>query len=119
MYDDLYCKVFIDTNLNYEELFSLIMQYIDGKKDAVSYINTDWCSICVKNNKDYNTELYMLNPDDFIYWKYYLDIEPNDIEEREYINKVSNLLKYIRKHCIAVIAACDFEQEIDNNVSEV
>lgn len=42
MNNDLYCKIFIDTNLSYEELFSIIIKYINGKKEAVTYIATGY-----------------------------------------------------------------------------
>lgn len=59
MYDDLYCKVFIDTNLSYEELFSRIMNYVDGKKESFSYVVADWCDMFIQKNKEYNVEQYI------------------------------------------------------------
>lgn len=35
MYDDLYCKVFVDTDMDYEKLFALLINFINGKKEAV------------------------------------------------------------------------------------
>ena len=43
MYDDLYCKVFVDTDMDYEKLFALLINFINGKKEAVNYIITEWC----------------------------------------------------------------------------
>lgn len=114
MYDNLYCKVFIDTDLIYEELFTLISEFINGKKQAVNYISNKWCDISVQKNKEFDIEHYLLNPNDFLYWKYYLDIEPGDIEESEYIKKIYDLLRYIKEHCNDAIVACDFEDELIN-----
>lgn len=111
-HEDLYCKVFIDTNLSYEELFLMIMNFVSGKKESFSYIVADWCDIFVQKNKEYTKEQYLKNTGDFLYWKYYLDMEPVHIEENEYIEKVAGLLKYLRKYCAGVVAACDFEEEI-------
>lgn len=113
MYDNLYCKVFLDTTMDYEELFAIVKNCIYGKKVAVTYINSHWCELSVKKNKEYNTAQYLLDPSDFIFWKYYLDIEPNDIGEREYIKKVSALLKQLKEYCNDVVAACDFEDELN------
>lgn len=112
MYDDLYCKVFLDTNLSYEELFSIVMNYTGGNKVAFTDINTDWCEISIRKNKEYSVTQYSRDVDDFIYWKYYLDVEPMESEENTYIKKLSDLLKYLKGYCRGVIAACDFEEEL-------
>ena len=114
MYDNLYCKMFIDTDLIFEELFALVLKFIGGKKQAVTYICTQWCDISVQKNREYDAEHYLVDPKNFLYWKYYLDIEPNNIEENEYIKKVFNLLGYIKDHCNDAIAACDFEDKLIN-----
>lgn len=113
MYEDLYCKVFLDTNLSYEEIFSMVEKYVAGKKESLNYIIADWCEISIQRNKEYNVEQYLLDIDDFVYWKYYLDIEPMEIEEEEYIKKIFDLLKYLKIYCRGVIAACDFEEELN------
>lgn len=48
MYNDLYCKVFVDTDMDYEKLFALLINFINGKKEAVNYIITEWCDIRVQ-----------------------------------------------------------------------
>lgn len=113
MYDDLYCKVFIDTNLSYEELFSRIMNYVGGKKESFSYVVADWCDMFIQKNKEYNVEQYILDSTDFVYWKYYLDIEPQNIDECQYIKKIANLLSYLREYCKGVVIACNFEDEVN------
>ena len=51
--------------------------------------------------------IYILAP-------YYLDIEPHNIEESQYIENIANLLNYLRRCCKNVIIACDFEDEVNN-----
>lgn len=112
MYNDLYCKVFIDTNLSYEELFSRVMDYVGGKKESFSYIVSEWCDMFIQKNKEYNEEQYLKDTDDFLGWKYYLDIEPMEIDEDTYIKRIHNLLKCLKEYCNGVVAACDFEDEL-------
>lgn len=112
MYDDLYCKVFVDTNLNYEEIFSNVMNYSSGKKESFSYIVTDWCGMFIQKNKEYNKEQYLQDTNDFLYWKYYLDIEPIKTDEDTYIKRIGDLLKHLKEYCKGVVAACDFEDEL-------
>lgn len=112
MYDDLYCKIFIDTNMEYDELFLNVMNYVNGKKKSFSYVVGKWCDMFINKNKEYNEEKHMQDVDNFLYWKYYLDIEPDDIEDAGYIEKISDLIKYLRGYCNDVIVACDFEDKI-------
>lgn len=114
MYNDLYCKVFIDTDMDYNSLFDLIMDSVVGRKNAISFIITDWCDISVRRNKEYRQEQYLIDVTDFLYWRYYLDIEPLDIEEKQYIRNVDKLLRDLREQGMGVVIACDFEDEVNN-----
>lgn len=114
MYDDLYCKIFIDTDIDYALLFDLIMNCVASKREAINYIITDWCDISVRRNKEYKLEQYLKDSTDFLYWKYYLDIEPINIDENQYINNVANLHRYLRVYGMRVIIACDFEDEVNS-----
>lgn len=112
MYDDLYCKIFVDTNLDYEVIFSNVLNYVGGKKESFSYIITDWCDIFIQKNKEYSKEQYLQDINDFVYWKYYLDIEPVEADEEIYIEKIQDLLKHLKEYCNGVVAACDFEDKL-------
>ena len=112
MYDNLFCKIFIDADMEYEKLFTMIKDYIRGEKEAISYISTDWSNISVQKNKEYDMNKYLLNPNDFLYWKYYLDMEPKNVDEKIYIREIAGLLSGLREQGICAIAACDFENEL-------
>lgn len=114
MYDNLYCKVFIDTDMDYTSLFDLIMNYIEGKKEGIDYIITYWCDISVRKNKEYNLEQYLKDSTDFLYWRYYLDMEPVKADENLYIKNITNLLCYLKELGMGVVIACDFEDEVNN-----
>ena len=113
MYDDLYCKVFIDTKLVYDELFLMVLKHVGGKKESFSYILTDWCDMFIQKNKEFSDEQYMKDSGDFIYWRYYIDIEPIETNESNYIEGIKDLLKFLRQYCNGVVAACDFECELN------
>ena len=114
MYDDLYCKVFIDTDMDYNSLFDLIMDCIAGRKHAISFIITDWCDISVRRNKEYRQEQHLIDSTDFLYWRYYLDIDPLNVDKKQYIRSVAKLLKDLREHGMGIVIACDFEDEVNN-----
>ena len=114
MYDDLYCKVFIDTDMDYNSLFDLIMNCVAGRKNAISFIITEWCDISVRRNKEYKREHYLIDSTDFLYWRYYLDIDILNIDEKHYIRNVSKLLRDLREQGMGVVIACDFEDEVNS-----
>lgn len=114
MFDDLYCKVFIDTDMDYAGLFDLILNCVAGRKNAINYIITDWCDISVRRNEEYRQEQYLIDSTDFLYWRYYLDIDPLNIDEKQYIRSVAKLLRDLREHGMGVVIACDFEDEVNN-----
>ena len=116
MYNDLYCKIFVDTDMVYSDLFELILDYANGKKKAIDYIITDWCDISVRKNKEYKTEKNLIDYTDFLYWKYYLDIDPLNIDENQYINNITILFKFLKEHCRGVIIACDFKDEVNGEI---
>ena len=113
MYDDLYCKIFIDTKLVYDELFSIVLEHVNGKKESFSYIVTDWCDMFVQKNKEYSDEQYLKDSRDFIYWKYYIDVEPIEMNESTYIEGIKDFLNFLKQYCNGVVAACDFESELN------
>lgn len=112
MYDDLYCKVFLDTDLSYEALFTEIINHIGGEKESFRYIVADWCDMFVQKNKEHSMEHKRLDAANFLYWKYYLDVEPRNVDECHYIKHIANLLGHLRQFCNGVIAACDFEDAL-------
>lgn len=114
MYDDLYCKVFIDTDMDYTGLVDIIMDCVAGRNHAISFIITDWCDISVRRNKEYKQEQYLIDATDFLYWRYYLDIELLNVDEKQYIRNVAKLLRDLREHGMDVVIACDFEDEVNN-----
>ena len=114
MYNDLYCKVFIDTDMDYDSLFDLIKNCVAGRKHAISFIITDWCDISVRRNKEYKQEQHLIDSIDFLYWRYYLDIDSLNVDEGQYIRNVAKLLRDLREHSMGVVIACNFEDEVNN-----
>lgn len=102
---DLYCKIFIDTNLEYDAFSENVRNFLNGKKVVLSGIVSEWCDMDIRKNKEYipaNT--------DFLYWKFIIDLEPqNNISENVYINNVIMFMDFLKKEFKA-ICACDFEK---------
>lgn len=109
MYEDLYCKVFINSKLEIEELYHVINTIVSGRKEGIRTIKTDWAEMDLRKNKEYN-DRYI---DDFIYWSYYLDIVPSEqVVSSVYIFHIKNFLEKMKLSRITAVAACDFEHEL-------
>ena len=70
----------------------------------------------VRNNDDFKTpkESRSQDPADaFLFWRYYIDIEPKEeVEKSVYIAFISKLLLDLRSQGINAVAACGFEDEL-------
>ncbi|MDG5857033.1 1,4-dihydroxy-6-naphthoate synthase [Clostridium beijerinckii] len=111
-YENLFCKVFIDTN---EERLSLL----NSIKDVVLGITERWTitsnsmELELRKNDDFNESLRFEKRDGFLYSRYYIEIEPiGDIKQEQYISSVSMLLENLWTLGYKAVAACDFENEL-------
>lgn len=104
MTENLYCKIFVDTVSEYNVFFETVRNFLNGQKQAISGITSDWCSLCISRNKE-----YIPQNSDFLYWKFIIDIDPQEnVSESTYINNLKRLVYFLKqKH--NVICACDFE----------
>ena len=78
--------------------------------EPIRTIKARWGEIDLRKNSDFEPKMLEKTPDDFIFWKYYLDIEPQKgIEQAKYINQISRLIEELNLRNIKAIASCDFE----------
>ena len=106
MTENLYCKIFVDTVSEYDVFFENIRNFLDGKKQAVSFIVSDWCNLSIRKNKEYIPE-----NKDFLYWKFIIDIENKNVPENTYINNIRQFIYFLKKNN-SVVCACDFEERL-------
>lgn len=113
MYNNLYCKVYLKIELEIEELYLYLINLVSGKAEPIRIIKTEWGELDLRKNSDFNFKQIEKDPDDFIFWQYYLDIEPQkDIEESKYISQIAKLLHELNKNNINAVASCDFEERL-------
>lgn len=108
MSQDLYCKIFINCGEPIEGLYDAINIYLDGEKCGIRTIRTDLLEIDLRANKE-----YIPNEKDFLYWRYYADIEPCTHVKEDYIDSIRSLLSFFNSKGIQVVAACSFENELE------
>ena len=113
---NLYCKMFVNLTQEYKEAEDIVALLSQGQQAPFGAIHTIFAQIDFRRNDDYKTPIELRSGDpnnSFLYWKYFLDIEPNDeTETATYISGISNLLQAFWEKGIDAIAACDFEDEL-------
>ncbi|WPK12118.1 1,4-dihydroxy-6-naphthoate synthase [Lysinibacillus louembei] len=107
---DLYTKIFLDTNLEKKDIIDLVSKFVNGDVDGSSII-TEQAEIYLFNNGDYIEGEKEQTGDDFLYYRYYFEIEPNEsVSSNIYISKISHLLTELWNAGFTAIASCDFEE---------
>lgn len=104
---ELYCKLFINSELPAKRLFELINLHLKGTKTGIHTIRTDLLELDLRENREYRPD-----SQDFLFWRYYADIETQTGDSRSYISCVKDLMCYLIQKGICAVAACDFENEL-------
>lgn len=68
-----YCKLFVKTSMEYEELYILVSQYLNAERIYLRSLKTNWGTVDVLKNKEYIASTDSVN--DFLYWKFIIDID--------------------------------------------
>lgn len=115
--EDLYCKMFIDFEDELSDADELVSRLTNSPiKFKWGLIETAYAELDVRRNDDFKTpkELRSTDPEDaFLFWKYYIDIEPKDgVSRTQYVSTVGRLLLELWSKGINAIAACSFEDEL-------
>ena len=107
---DLFTKIFLDTDADKGMVIEIVSKIVYGTISG-SNVSTEHADIFIFNNGDFDEDRGNLGNDEFLYYKYYLEIEPaEDVENNTFIVAVSNLLISLRDAGYKAIASCDFEE---------
>lgn len=105
---DLYTKIFLDTNEGKQNVIDCLAVIINGSVEGAS-VESNYLDIYVSKNEDFS-DSRRHTQDGFLFYKYYLDIEPKaGVKDNEFISSIANLLEELWKEDIKAVAACDFE----------
>ncbi|MFG0216219.1 1,4-dihydroxy-6-naphthoate synthase [Brevibacillus porteri] len=113
--ENLYCKLFIDTDIDRESLVQLISKISSGVITKYM-ISTRASEIEVRKNSGFDSENRLDKIDGFLYFRYYCDIEPkNENDKMDYVTSIGVLLRGLWDLNIRAVAACDFEELLPNS----
>ncbi|MCM3042813.1 1,4-dihydroxy-6-naphthoate synthase [Paenibacillus motobuensis] len=106
---DLFTKIFVDSDVDKEMLLDTVLNIVMGTISGSSIL-TKQAEIFIFNNGDFDEDKRNQGNDGFLYYKYYLEIEPTeDADNRNYVSEISNLLTKLWNAEFIAIASCDFE----------
>ena len=108
-----YCKIYIDYPKSGDELTLFIHQLVNGKRDHSS-IYTDKLWIIVNSNDAFMDGKIFEEEDNFLYSKFFLDIESvnDEISDTDFKETTSVLLEKLWESEMKAVASCDFEEEL-------
>jgi hypothetical protein len=108
---DTYCKIFVDTKLESDQLVSLLAGIGGGSIDSRTVTCADY-ELDVMRNEEFDAAKSE-GSDGFLFYRYYLDILSTTESAREpYIQNVARLLEGLWRSGCRAVAACNFESEL-------
>jgi hypothetical protein len=112
---DVYCNLFVDANLDVEDLAFKLSKIFVASADKLGNIKTDLGEISITKNDDYNDELKKDKEEGFLYYRFLLEVEPYvRLGEGNAIQFVSKILKYLWSEDYPATAACAYEDALPN-----
>ena len=107
MKPDWYCKLFIRAEMPEEELLDLINLRLRGARRGIRTVRTKLLELDLIRNDE-----YVPGSQDFLFWRYYADLEAVTEERAAYVRCIRGLMAFLQEWQIETVAACDFEQEL-------
>jgi hypothetical protein len=109
----MFCKIFINSELNEKELEKKIVLMVNGRLDRFTIVS-DTFELSLFKNDDFKACEGKKFPDGFLYFSFFLEI--NSIAEKNlFIESIGNLLKTLWEGNFPAVAACDFEKALPCN----
>jgi hypothetical protein len=114
--ENLYCKVFVDGDMPRHDLVALVAECLSGSIQGRTVVASAM-EVDINDNDDFVPRWRRTPPDDFVYFRFFLDVEPGQSALRApYVAQVGTLLKCLRGRGLKAVAACDFEQELPQSL---
>jgi hypothetical protein len=109
---NIYCKIYVESDLDKAELLQLLARLANGSVHLRTVAAPE-CEIDVVTNEDFSEARNAQGPDQFLFYPYYLDMEPTPTTTRaHFIGCVGELLEGLWRSGCKAVAACDFESDL-------
>ena len=111
--EDLGCEIYVDTDVDEDDLFRLVCSLTGALKGELRTITTDWSEIDIKRNEVFDEIRRLEELDGFLYYRYYFDVEPGESISRDrMIESVGKFLEGLWGLGWKAVTACDYEDEL-------
>ena len=107
MFVRIYADGLSGNNVSRGKLAEMIADQFGVSAKPFASVSTDVFDLDIRENKE-----YIPCSDDFLYWHYYIEIDPadNDIGLREYVTDIKRIIKLLESSSFKITASCDFEE---------
>lgn len=113
--EDLYCKLFINSSMSIGELAKDISEFFDLSLDKFLSIESEYFTVDILKNKEFDEEKSKDIPNGFLYFPYFLDIDSTEKTEKEkYIKMIGDLMLHLWDNKCQLVASSDFEELLPN-----
>jgi hypothetical protein len=110
--ENLYCKIFIDGAIARKDLIALLAASLSGVVSGHTVV-MQHLELDVLDNDDFIDRHKRRDPDDFIHFRYFLDVEPAAGAARnDYVARVGEVQRMLAGNGLRTVAACSFEDEL-------
>ena len=88
-------------------MLDLINLRLRGARQGIRTVRTELMALDLIRNDE-----YVPGSQDFLFWRYYADLEAVTEERPAYVRCIRGLMAFLQERQIETVAACDFEQEL-------
>ncbi len=108
----LYCKIFVEGSPSREDLTAVLCNGLSGVATGNTIIASH-LEVDVIENDDFIARPKRRDPNDFVHFRYFLDVEPAAGADRVgYVARVGDTLRVLERSGLQAVAACSFEDEL-------
>ncbi len=109
---NLFCQIYVQLSSEEQSLLQMLSDKIGGEVSHGA-IRSQYFELFVDKNVDFDPRKITEFPDGFLFFKWILNIEPDESKGvAEYMKSISRLLEILWQLKIPAIAACDFETSL-------
>jgi hypothetical protein len=115
-----YFKLYVNTWRAESYLEQLIASSVTGKIERFSIIGKHTTCTVSKNDEYSWTHSRTYAPDAFLFFRFQVEVDPisEDNSVEKYLAEVSDLIGYLRKQGVTVVAVGDYEEEIGESLQK-
>jgi hypothetical protein len=113
MPDPGYCKLYVNARVRVEQLVDFIRKETAGFLNH-DYVDCEWGSFYVFEN-DEHSRWKTKGEHGFLFYRYIVEVNPWESRDfGTYVRSLRELIGHLRMLPAQVVAACDFEDQLDS-----